>query len=316
VSADKRDDATTSTAPSHRVQFDFEVDFINGGGLQGNDFRLDIDGETISDDRLSDSIIHELRLLMVSEVRVSNKRIIHERHKQTTEPRKSVLTAMERTVDLSHTIEDGMVTYPGLPAPIICDFWSREQSRGLYEPGTEFQFGKGEMCANTGTYLDSPYHRYADGNDISQLPLERLVEIEAVKVDVTGQTSPAVRREQLLPYDVSGKVVLIHTGWDRYWRMSEYFAGHPHLTAEAAKFLVEQKAVLVGIDSLNIDSTDTGARPVHSTLLGAGVPICEHLTNLGGLPVDGFRFTAAPVKIAGMGTFPVRAYATVPATPR
>ena len=213
-------------------------------------------------------------------------------------------------IDLSHTVEDGMVTYRGLPAPIVCDFLSREQSREQYAPGTEFQIGTIEMCANTGTYVDSPFHRYAHGIDLAELPLERLADLDAVAVDVTGQPGRAVERAQLLPYDLRGKAVLIQTGWDRHWRSEAYFEGHPFLTGDAAAYLVEQGALLVGIDSLNIDDTTTGERPVHSTLLAAGVPICEHLTNLAALPVESFRFSAVPVKVRGMGTFPVRAYAT------
>jgi len=214
-------------------------------------------------------------------------------------------------IDLSHTVEDGMTTYPGLPAPLICDFLSREQSREHYAPGTEFQIGSIQMCSNTGTYLDSPFHRYAEGIDLSQLPLERLAEIPAVTIDVTGNRDRAVEHHQLVPHDVRGKAVLIRTGWDRNWRTDAYFEGHPFLTAEAANLLVEAGATLVGIDSLNIDDTGTGHRPVHSTLLAEGIPICEHMTNLGALPVEGFRFSAVPVKVRGMGTFPVRAYASL-----
>ena len=214
-------------------------------------------------------------------------------------------------IDLSHTVEDGMTTYPGLPAPLICDFLSREQSREHYAPGTEFQIGSIQMCSNTGTYLDSPFHRYAEGIDLSELPLERLAEIPAVTIDVTGNRDRAVEHHQLVPYDVRGRAVLIRTGWDRNWRTDAYFEGHPFLTAEAANLLVEAGATLVGIDSLNIDDTGTGHRPVHSTLLAEGIPICEHMTNLGALPVEGFRFSAVPVKVRGMGTFPVRAYAVV-----
>jgi arylformamidase len=288
--------------PEHRVQFDFEIDFSNGGGIQGQGFRLDIEGAGIPDEDLATYLIRDLRLLMVGEVRILNKQIILEPHKRS---RSSV------RIDLSHIIEDGMVTYPGLPGPVICDFLSREASRANYAPGTEFQIGKIELCSNTGTYVDTPFHRYAGGTDLADLPLDRLAELDAVVVDVSGQAGRAVDRDQLLPYDVRRKAVLVRTGWDRHWRTDAYFGGHPFLTAAAAEHLAAEGAALAGIDSLNIDDTSGGERPVHSTLLAAGIPICEHLTNLAALPAQGFRFSAVPPRVRGMGTFPVRAFATV-----
>jgi arylformamidase len=295
-----------------RVEFDFEVEFSNGGGIQGQGFRLDIDGEDIDDEQLAASIVHDLRLLMVGEVRILNKKILRERHKRAASAASAAVAGDGRTrVDLSHAVEDGMITYPGLPAPTVCDFLSREQSRASYAPGTEFQIGRIDMCSNTGTYVDSPFHRFADGIDVSELSLDRLADLDAVTVNVAGAVGRAIDRAHLLPYDLAGKAVLVHTGWDRHWRTDAYGVGHPFLTAEAAEHLLEQGALLVGIDSLNIDDTDGGARPVHTTLLQAGVPICEHLTNLSALPTDGFRFSAVPVRVKGMGTFPVRAYATL-----
>jgi arylformamidase len=295
----------------HRVQFDFEIEFLNGGGIQGQGFRLDLNGDDISEEELGVFIVRDLRLLMVGEVRILNKQVIRELHKRSRIAPETRDGDERVRIDLSHTIEDGMVTYPGLPAPVICDFLSREQSHARYSPGTEFQIGKIELCANTGTYLDSPFHRYADGTDLADLPLERLAELDSVVVDISGQNERAVDRSQFLPYEVRGKAVLIRTGWDHHWLTDAYFHGHPFLTAAAAIHLVAQGAVLVGIDSLNIDDTSSGDRPVHSTLLAAGIPICEHLTNLAALPIDGSRFSAVPVKIRGMGTFPVRAYATI-----
>jgi arylformamidase len=288
------------TNDEHRAQFDFEIDFSNGGGIQGQGFRLDIDGDDISHAELAAYIVADMRLLMVGEVRILNKEII-------TEPHKRSAGTGER-VDLSHVIEDGMVTYPGLPAPVICDFLSRERSREQYAPGTEFQIGTIELCSNTGTYLDSPFHRYADGSDLAGLSLERLAELDAVVVDASGR---AIDRDQLLPYAVRGKAVLVRTGWDRHCGTEAYFHGHPFLTAAAAEYLVAEGAVLAGIDSLNIDDTSGGERPVHSILLAAGIPICEHLTNLAALPVEGARFSAVPPRVHGMGTFPVRAYAVI-----
>jgi arylformamidase len=293
-----------------RVRFDFEIDFSNGGALQGQDFRLDIAGEEIADEDLATYLVRDLGLLMVGAVRILNKEIIVERHKRsaaTSEP-----TQGNRTrIDLSHTVEDGMITYRGLPAPVICDFLSREESRSHYAPATEFQIGQINMCANTGTYVDSPFHRYADGTDLAGLPLDRLAELDAIVINLSGSAERAIDRTHLLPYDVLGKAVLVHTGWDRHWRTDAYFENHPFLTESAARHLVDENAALVGIDSLNIDDTSDGRRPVHSALLGAGIPVCEHMTNLSAVPTSGFRFSAVPVKVKGMGTFPVRAYATM-----
>jgi len=219
-----------------------------------------------------------------------------------------------RLIDLSHSIEDGMITYKGLPAPLICDHLSRVQSRALYAPGTEFHIGKITMVANTGTYLDSPFHRFADGDDIAGLELERVTGLDGVVVRVAGMSGRAIPREAFAAIDVAGKAVLVHTGWDAHWRTDQYFEGHPFLTAGAAEYLRKAGAKLVGIDSLNIDDTNDGARPVHTTLLGAGIPIVEHLRGLDELPVTGFRFSAAPPKVIGMGTFPVRAYAEITRT--
>jgi kynurenine formamidase len=211
-------------------------------------------------------------------------------------------------VDVSHVVEHGMITYKGLPAPLVCDFLSREQSRSLYAPGTEFHIGKVELVANTGTYLDAPFHRYADGKDVSELPLERLANLEGVVVAADRSQGRAVGRAAFEGHDLRGKAVLVRTGWDRHWRTDRYFEGHPFLTRDAAEYLLEAGAALVGIDSLNIDDTGDLSRPVHSLLLAAEVPIVEHLRGLGRLPGDGFRFFAVPVKVKGMGTFPVRAF--------
>ncbi len=211
-------------------------------------------------------------------------------------------------IDLSHCVEDGLVTYKGLPAPIICDYLSREASRTRYAPGTEFQIGKIEMVANTGTYIDSPFHRYSDGRDLSELELESLANLDCVVVRVTDRDGRAINGTG--PFtQLQGKAVLFHTGWDAHWRTDQYFEGHPYLTARLAATLVDAGARLVGIDSFNIDCTDTGERPVHSALLGADIPIVEHLRGLGALPDRGARFYAVPVKVKGMGTFPIRAFA-------
>ena len=216
-----------------------------------------------------------------------------------------------RHIDLSHVVEDGMVTYKGLPAPKISDFLSRADSRARYAPGTEFQIGLIEMCSNTGTYVDSPFHRYPEGADLAGLELDRLADVDAITVDAVAMTARSIDRGPFVGHAVANRAVLVRTGWDRHWRTDAYFTGHPFLTLDAARYLVEQGARVVGIDSFNIDDISGGERPVHSTLLAAGIPICEHLTNLRALPARGYRFTAVPVKVTGMGTFPVRAYATL-----
>jgi arylformamidase len=214
-------------------------------------------------------------------------------------------------VDVSHVVENGMITYKGLPAPIICDFLSREQSRSHYAPGTEFQIGKIEMVANTGTYLDSPFHRYSNGKDLSELPLERIANLDGVVIRSDLSKSRAIGRTAFKDHDLRGKAVLVRTGWDAHWRTNQYFEGHPFLTEDAADYLVQAGVMLVGIDSLNIDDTNDLTRPVHSHLLAADIPIIEHLRGLEQLPGDDFRFFAVPVKIKSMGTFPVRAFGLV-----
>ena len=220
-------------------------------------------------------------------------------------------SANSQLIDLSHTLEHGMITYKGLPAPIVCDYLSREASRARYAPGTEFQIGKIEMVANTGTYLDSPFHRYPHGDDVSQLKLESLANLDCVVVRVTERHDRAIGRLPFGPATVRGKALLFHTGWDAHWRTDQYFENHPHLTGELAEQLVAAGVALVGIDSFNIDSTDDGTRPVHSALLGAGIPIVEHMCNLAAVPDRGARFFAVPVKVKGMGTFPVRAFVKI-----
>jgi len=213
-------------------------------------------------------------------------------------------------IDLSHTVEHGLETYRGLPAPIICDFLSREASRAVYAPGTEFQIGRIDMVANTGTYVDSPFHRFAEGRDLSQLDLEQLADLDAVVVRAGGG-GRAIGREAFDDVEVKGRAILVHTGWDRHWTTDAYFEGHPYLTEDAAVALVDRGAVFVGIDSLNIDDTADRRRPVHTTLLGNDIPIGEHLCGLAALPTSGARFFAVPVKVKGFGTFPVRAFAKV-----
>lgn len=212
-------------------------------------------------------------------------------------------------IDLSHIIEDGMVTYKGLPAPLICDFLSREKSKEFYEAGTEFQIGKIEMVANTGTYLDCPFHRYENGKDLSEIALERCANLEGVLIEADYRNGIEIGRKFFEMKAVKNKAVLVNTNWSEHWRTDAYFETHPYLTEEAAIYLKDQGAVLVGIDSHNIDDTRGRKRPVHSVLLRAGILIVEHLCNLHALPKKHFLFNAVPPRFRGVGTFPVRAYA-------
>jgi kynurenine formamidase len=215
-------------------------------------------------------------------------------------------------IDLSHTIEHGMITYKGLPGPVISDHLSRLDSRLHYERGTEFHIGRIDMIANTGTYLDSPFHRYEDGRDLAELDLHSLANLAGVVVRRPEGTGRAIGADALAELEVKGRAVLIHCGWDVHWRTEQYYDGtHPFLTADAAEHLAGAGAALVGIDSYNIDDTGDGRRPVHSILLAHGIPIIEHMCNLAQLPEAGFRFFAVPPKIKAFGTFPVRAFAVV-----
>ena len=229
----------------------------------------------------------------------------------------------KRYVDLSHHIEHGVVYYKGLPAPVICDYLSRESSRALYEEGTEFQIGRVELITNTGTYIDCPFHRFADGRDVASMPLERFVNIPALvlRAGSRGANDGALGDSRAIDAkyceralgnrDLRGCAVLVHTGWDALWGTDAYFEGHPYLTESAACFLRDAGAVLVGIDSMNIDNTDRGTRPVHTVLLREEILIVEHLRGLQQLPDSGFLFTAVPPKLVGVGTFPVRAFAEI-----
>ena len=287
-----------------RVKFDFEIEFANGGGIQGQDFRLDIDGDTIEDKVLADYIVKDMRLLMVGAVRILNKTIINEQHK-----RQAISTQVDSNyIDLSHIIYDGLVTYKGLPAPIICDYLSREDSRGRYASGTEFQIGKIEMVTNTGTYVDCPFHRYEDGKDLSEVALKDFADLEGIVIRADYRKGLAITEESFKGKELRGRVVLVHTGWDEYWATDKYYENHPFLTEDAAIYLKQCGVKLVGIDSMNIDDTRGNARPVHSILLRDEILIAEHLCNLANVPDESFTFSAVPPKFKGAGTFPVRAY--------
>lgn len=291
-----------------RVKFDFAMSFTNGGGIQGQDFRLDIAGDDISDQELAAYLVEDMRLLMVGEVHILNKEILTEPHKRrpVNDPGRP-----RQLIDLSHTIEHGLITYKGLPAPLICDYLSREKSQEIYAEGTQFQIAKIEMVSNTGTYLDCPFHRYEDGADLSQIELEQMTDLPGLVVRVPHHQTKAIDESYFYDKEVRGRAVLVHTGWDEYWNSDPYFENHPYLTAGAAAYLQKCGAKLVGIDSMNIDNTQGNTRPVHSTLLGANILIVEHLCHLALLPNEGFTFSAIPPKFKGVGTFPVRALAKI-----
>ncbi|MDI9882066.1 cyclase family protein [Flectobacillus longus] len=215
-------------------------------------------------------------------------------------------------IDLSHTIEDGTVTYKGLPAPKICDFWTREESKNWYDEDTSFQIGKIEMVSNTGTYIDTPFHRYEDGKDLSEILIERTALLDAILISVPYQKSKKIDIDSFKGFNLKNKAVLVRTGWDELWEQEAYYSENPFLTAEAAQYLVEQGVILVGIDSYNIDDVSGKTRPVHTILLKNEILIVEHLCNLNQIP-DGtaIKFCATPPKVKGMGTFPVRAYVVI-----
>ncbi|UQU64449.1 cyclase family protein [Couchioplanes caeruleus] len=295
----------------YRAEFDAVVTFRNGGGLQAQGFRVDVPHADVTEPEIASLFVTACRLLMVDRVELSGVRIFAEPHLGTpggpSEPR-------TRFVELSHVIGAGTITYPGLPAPEITPHLTREASRGVYAEGTEFAIDRISMVGNTGTYLDSPFHRYADGTDLAGLPLERLAGLPAVVVRAVGGAR-GVGVDALEHLTVAGHAVLLHTGGDAHWGTPAYAEDAPFLTEAGARWLVDHGAALVGIDAVNIDDASPaggGARPAHTLLLAAGIPVVEHLTGLADLPPTGARFTAAPPRVSGFGTFPVRAYATVP----
>lgn len=205
-----------------------------------------------------------------------------------------------------------MVTLPGLPGPELSLHLTREASKANYAEGTTFEIGRISMVANTGTYVDSPIHRFADGADLSGLPLGKLADLDTVVVRVAGSPVRSIDVETLLAYDVRGKAVLLHTGDSDRFGTPEYVVDPAYLTRAGADWLIAEGAVLVGIDAANIDDMADGERPAHTQLLAAGIPIVEHLRGLDQLPPLGARFTAAAPLVEHFGTFPVRAFASVP----
>ena len=299
--------------PDHRAHFDFELCFANGGDLTGTGFRLDLPSADVDEAAIGRLLVEHLGLTLVDTVELRGLRIVAEPHRGSRGVPVAATRSTARVVDLSHPIRAGLVTYPGLPAPVITPHLTRADSRAKYAPGTEFAMDVITMIGNTGTYLDSPFHRYADGPDLAGLDLSTLVGLPAEVfhlADAWDAERRGIRAETLTDRDVRGTAVLLHTGWDEHFGTAGYGVGAPFLTAAGAQHLIDAGAVLVGIDSVNIDDTESGGeRPAHTLLLGAGVHVVEHLTNLGALPPRGTRFTAAPPAVEGFGTFPVRAFA-------
>jgi arylformamidase len=305
------------TSEQYRAEFDATVTFSNGGQLQVDGFRVDVPGPDTGEAEVSVLFVTSLGLLMSDRVEVRGLRVFPEAHKGTrggpSDADRAATATGWRWVELSHVITAGMITYPGLPAPEVTPHLTREASRDVYAAGTEFSIDRVSMIGTTGTYLDSPFHRYAGGTDLAGLPLTSLADLPAVVVRTVGSGPRGVDVGALAPFDVTGRAVLLHTGGDENWGTPAYADDAPYLTGDGAAWLVEHGARLVGIDAVNIDEiTSKGERPAHSQLLAAGIPIVEHLTGLEQLPPAGARFTAAPPRFADFGTFPVRAYAAVP----
>lgn len=292
-----------------RAEFDARVEFSNGGHLEVAGFRVDVPGPDISEAEVSALFVASLGLLSSERVDLTGLRVFPEAHKGTRGGPSAESEATGQLVDLSHVIKPGMITYPGLPAPEITPHFTRAQTRAAYAGGAEFAIDRISMVGNTGTYLDTPFHRYPDGHDLSALPLARVADLPTVVVRTVGSGTRGVDVGSVAPFDVAGKAVLLHTGGDRDFGTPAYAENAPFLTEAAARWLADHAAALVGIDSVNIDDIDDKTRPAHSILLAAGIPIVEHLTGLDQLPVHGARFSAVPPKFAEFGTFPVRAFA-------
>ena len=310
----------------YRAAFDADIDFVNGGRLQAQGFRLDLPSADLTGAQIGELLVRHLGLAMVGRVELSNLEIVEEAHKGSRgvaeTPADAAASAARpgatratrgELVDLSHPIRAGLVTYPGIPAPTITPHLTREASRDHYAPGTEFAIDIITMAGNTGTYLDAPYHRYAEGGDLASLDLATLVGVPAEVFRFTDATTRGIPAEALLDRDLAGTAVLLHTGWSRHFGTPEYAHGSPFLTEAGARHLVDAGVAIVGIDALNIDDTESGGtRPAHSILLAAGVHVVEHLTALDRVPVHGARFTAVPPRVEGFGTFPVRAFVELP----
>ena len=308
------------TSPQLRAHFDAEISFGNGGGLQAQGFRLDLpEGAAVDSDAIGRLFVRQLGLLMTTGVSVTNLRIVEEPHKGSRDVSETAGRAGaggtrgngpdRRLIDLTHVISEGLVTYPGLPAPQITPYLTREASKAVYAEGTQFAMDLITMIGNTGTYLDSPFHRYEGGTDLAGLPLQSVADLPVSLVRFTDASERGISATALSATDIRGRAVLLHTGWDQHFGTPAYGDPAPYLTADGAAYLVAEGAALVGIDSVNIDDTQSGGvRPAHTQLLAAQIPVLEHLTNLAAVPANGGRLHAAPPPVRDFGTFPVRAY--------
>lgn len=300
----------------YRASLDAAVSFSNGGDLTVHGFRIDLPSPDADEAEIAALFTASLGLLMTDSVELSNVHVFAEAHKGTrggpSDHRLGPATTTGRLVELSHVIRAGMTTYPGLPAPTITPYLTREASRQHYAPGTEFAIDLLTLVGNTGTYLDAPHHRYPDGADLSAISLEQTVDLPAVVVRVAGVPQHGIDVGALAALDVHGAAVLLHTGDDARFGTPAYSENRHFLTRAGATWLVAHGAALVGIDALNIDDTTDAERPAHTLLLAAGIPVVEHLTGLGQLPPTGARFTALPLRIGATGTIPVRAFARLP----
>lgn len=309
-----RFDDDNRTMTEYRARFDAQVEFTNGGSLQVHDFRIDVPSAQVDRDEVARLFVASLGLLMTGAVRFTSLAILAEPHRGTRATTSMPTATATRLVDLSHVIHAGMVTYPGLPEPSITPFLTREASRQRFAPGTEFAMDMITMIGNTGTYLDSPFHRFDGGDDLAALPLSGLAGCPAVLVRVAGTPQRSVDALTLAALgDLAGTAVLIHTGDSARFGTPGYAEDAAFLTRDGAEYLVAAGAALVGIDSINIDAISDGTRPAHTLLLRAGIPVVEHLRGLDQVPPRGATFTAVPPMVASFGTFPVRAYAEVPA---
>ena len=302
--------------PEYRASFDAAINFSNGGDLTVHGFRVDVPSADVDEAEIAALFVTSLGLLMTDSVELSNVKVFAEPHKGTrggpSDHNRDSTPAGGRFVELNHIIRAGMITYPGIPGPTITPFLTREASREHYAPGTEFAIDQLILVGNTGTHLDAPYHRYPDGTDLSAIPLAQTVDLPAVVARVTDATRHGIDVGALAALDVRGAAVLLHTGDDARFGTPAYTDERHFLTRAGANWLADRGAALVGIDALNIDDTADGERPAHTRLVAAGIPVIEHLTGLDQLPPTGARFTALPLRIEGLGTIPVRAFARLP----